>query len=203
VKTKVVWFIAAFVMAPLLPLCYGQANQLGNQSAYNPGNNQTYTYTVTSSDQPQYNGAFQYRGPGAYTAVPAARQQPPFAQQPIAPRVAYQQPIPQAQANQQLRPLPKAVTKKKPVRSARVAKNTGSLMAAPANQRQQVPAARQYQPNYPAQTRPVYQQGYYQQPQTGYYSNPYQNQYTANPNYYQSYYNSSGAPGQACAPGRA
>jgi hypothetical protein len=202
VKTKVVWFIAAFIMAPLLPLCYGQANQLGYQSGYNPGNTQTYTYTVTGSDQPQYNGAPQYRGPGAYTAVPSSRQQTAVAPQPVAPRVAYQQPIPQAQANQQLRPLSQATTKKKPVRSARAARNTGSLIAAPANQQQQVPAARQYQPNYPAQTRPVYRQGYYQQPQ-GYYSNPYQNQYSANPNYYQNYYNSLGSSGQACAPGRA
>ncbi len=202
-KTKMVWFVAAIVMAPLLPLCYGQAYQPSNASGYNPGNPQTYTYTVTSSDQPQYGGAAQYGGAGAYTSVPAARQNAPVAQRPIQPQVAYQQPIQQAQENQQLRPLPKAAAKKKPVRNVRAVNANRLIAAQPANQGQQVPAARQYQPNYAAQPRPAYQQGYYQQPQTGYHANPYQTRYTANPNYYQGYYNSWGSSGQACAPGRA
>ena len=204
-KTKVVWFIAAFVTAPLFPLCYGQANQVDNRLGYNPGNTQTYTYGVTNSGQPQHNGTVQYGAPGAYTSGSAPARQPGVAQQSVQPRVAYQQTIPQAQVNQQLRPLSKAASKQKPVRSAR-ATNTSRLIAAqPANQKQQVPVARQYQPNYPAQPRPVVRQGYYQQPQTGYYSNPYQaqTQYSANPNYYQGYYNNLGSSGQACAPGRA
>ncbi|MGO9571522.1 MAG: hypothetical protein ACLP5H_28700 [Desulfomonilaceae bacterium] len=202
-KTKVVWFIAAFVMAPLLPLCYGQANQLDNRSGYNPGNTQTYTYSVTNSGQPQYTGAVQYGGTGAYTAAPAPARQPVVTQQPVAPRVAYQQPITQAQGNQQLRQSTKAVSKKKSVQNARAANTSRLIAAQPANHRQQVPTTRQYQPNYPAQPRPV-QQGYYEQPQTGYYSNPYQTQYSANPNYYQGYYNNWGSSSaQACAPGRA
>ena len=176
-KTKVVWFIAAFVIAPLLPLCYGQANQIDNRLGYNPGNTQTYTYSVTNSGQPQYNGTVQYGGSGAYTAGPAPARQPVVAQPPVQPRVAYQQTIPQTQGNQQVRPLSKAASKKKPVRSARAANTSRLITAQPLNQRQQVPVARQYQPNYPAQTRPVVQQGYYQQPQTGYYSNPYQTRY--------------------------
>jgi hypothetical protein len=203
VKTKVVWFVAAFVMAPLLPLCYGQANQVDNRLGYNPGNTQTYTYSVNSSGQPQYNGTVQYGGHGAYTAGPAPARQSVVAQQAVQPRVAYQQAIPQTQANQQLRPLSKAASKKKPVRSVRATNTSRLITAQPANQRQQVPVARQYQPNYPAQPRPVVQQGYYQQPQTGYYSNPYQTQYSANPNYYQGYYNNWGSSGQACPPGKA
>jgi len=203
VKTKVVGFIAAFVIAPLLPLCYGQANQVDNRSGYDQGNTQTYTYSVTNSGQPQYKGTVQYGDPGAYTAGPAPVRQPVVAQQPVQPRVAYQQTIPQTQGNQQVRPLSKAASKKKPVQSARPTNTSRLIAAQPANQRQQVPTARQYQPNYPAQPRPVVQQGYYQQPQTGYYSNPYQTQYSANPNYYQGYYNNWGSSGQACAPGRA
>ena len=154
-KTKVVWFIAAFVTAPLFPLCYGQANQVDNRLGYNPGNTQTYTYSVTNPGQPQYNGTVQYGGPGAYTAGPAPARQPVVAQQPIQPQVAYQQTIPQTQGNQQVRPQSTTKPKKKAVQSARPA-NTGRLIAAqPANQRQQVPAARQYQPNCPAQPRPV------------------------------------------------
>ena len=118
-KTKVVWFIAAFAIAPLFPLCYGQANQVDNRLGYNPGNTQTYTYSVTNSGQPQYNGTVQYGGPGAYTAGPAPARQPVVAQQPIQPRVAYQQTIPQTQGNQQLRPQPTTKPKKKPVQSAR------------------------------------------------------------------------------------
>jgi hypothetical protein len=203
VKTKVVWFIAAFVMAPIFPLCYGQANQVDNRSGYNSGNTRTNTYSVNSSGQPQYNGTLQYGAPGAYTAGPAPVRQPVVAQQPVQPRVAYQQTIPQAQANQQLRRSSKAAPKKKPVQSARAADTRRLIAAQPANQGQQAPVARQYQPNYPAQPRPVVQQRYYQQPQTGYYSNPYQTQYSANPNYYQGYYNNWGSSGQACAPGRA
>jgi hypothetical protein len=203
VKTKVTWFIAAFVIAPLFPLCYGQANQVDNRSGYNPGNTQTYTYSVTSSDQPQYNGTVQYGGPGAYNAGSVPARQPVVSQQPVQPQVAYQQTIPQGQGNPQLRPLPKAASKKKPVRSARATNASRLIAAQPANQRQHVPAARQYQPNYPAQQRAAVQQGYYQQPQTGYYSNPYQTQYSANPNYYRGYYNNWGSSGQACPPGRA
>jgi hypothetical protein len=203
VKTKVVGFIAAFVIAPIFPLCYGQANQVDNRLGYNPGNTQTYTYSVTNSGQPQYKGTVQYGGPGAYTAGPAPVRQPTVVQQPVQPRVAYQQTIPQTQGNQQVRPQPTTNPKKKPVQSARAANTSRLITAQPANQRQQVPTARQYQPNYPAQQRPVVQQGYYQQPQTGYYSNPYQTQYSANPNYYQGYYNNWGSSGQACPPGRA
>ena len=204
VKTKVVWFIAAFAIAPLFPLCYGQANQVDNRLGYNPGNTQTYTYSVSNSGQPQYNGTVQYGGPGAYTAGPAPARQPVVAQQPIQPRVAYQQTIPQTQANQQLRPQPTTKPKKKAVQSARAANTSRLITAQPANQRQQVPVARQYQPNYPAQPRPVVQQRYYQQPQTGYYSNPYQTQSSVNPNYYRGYYNNWGSSsGQACLPGRA
>jgi hypothetical protein len=203
VKTKVVWFIAAFVIAPIFPLCYGQANQVDNRLGYNPGNTQTYTYSVTNSDQPQYNGIVQYGGPGAYTAGPAPVRQSTVAQRPVQPRVAYQQTIPQTQGNQKVRPQPTIKPKKKPVQSARAANTSRLITAQPANQRQQVPTARQYQPNYPAQPRPVVQQGYYQQPQTGYYSNPYQTQYSANPNYYQGYYNNWGSSVQACPPGRA
>ena len=58
-KTKVVWFIAAFVIAPLLPLCYGQANQLDNRLGYNPGNTQTYTYSVTNSSLKQWDRAIR------------------------------------------------------------------------------------------------------------------------------------------------
>ncbi len=203
VKTKVVWFIAAFIVAPLLPLCYGQANQPANISGYNPGNNQAYTYSVTNSGQPQNNGTVQYGGAGAYTAGPAPARQPVVVQPPVQPRVAYQQTIPQTQVNPQLQPLSKAVPKKKPVQSARAANANRLLTAQPSNQQQQIAAARQYQPNYPAQPRPVVQQRYYQQPQTGYYSNPYQTQYSANPNYYQGYYNNWGSSGQACAPGKA
>ena len=82
-KTKVVWFIAAFAIAPLFPLCYGQANQVDNRLGYNPGNTQTYTYSVTNPGQPQYNGTVQYGGPGAYTAGPAPARQPVVAQQPF------------------------------------------------------------------------------------------------------------------------
>jgi hypothetical protein len=203
VKTKLVWFVAAFVMAPLPPLCFGQAYQPGNNSRYNPGNVQTYTYTVTSSDQPQYNGTPQY-GAGTYTAVPTSRQQAPVVQRPIQPQVAYQQSVPQAQANQPLRPASKAVAKKKAVRSAHTVNANRLIAARPVNQRRQVTAARPYQSNYTVQPRPVYQQRYYQQPQTGYYTNPYQTQYSAAPNYYQGYYNSWGSSSrQACAPGRA
>lgn len=200
-NTKIVSFVAALIMIPLVPLCYGQAYQPGNPSGYNPGNGQTYTYTVTSSDQPQYGGAVQYGGTG-YTAVPAPpQQQHAVAQRPIQPRIAYQQPIQQAQRNQQARPSSKAAAKKKTLQTA--AKNRNSLIAQPPSQRQQIPVARQYQPNYPAQPQPVYQQRYYQQPQSSYYTNPYQTQYTAAPNYYQGYYNSLGSSGQACPPGRA
>ena len=131
-KTKVVWFIAAFVIAPLLPLCYGQANQIDNRLGYNPGNTQTYTYSVTNSGQPQYNGTVQYGGSGAYTAGPAPARQPVVAQQPVQPRVAYQQTIPQTQGNQQVRPLSKAASKKKPVRSARAANTSRLITAQPA-----------------------------------------------------------------------
>src|SRR5271157_1512587 len=127
VKTKVVWFIAAFVIAPLFPLCYGQANQVDSRLGYNPGNTQTYTYSVTNSGQPQHNGTVQYGGPGAYTAGSAPARQSVVAQQLVQPRVAYQQTIPQTQVNQQLRPLSKAASKKNPVRSAR-ATNTSRLI---------------------------------------------------------------------------
>jgi hypothetical protein len=203
VKTKVVCFIAAFAIAPLFPLCYGQANQVDNRLGYNPGNTQTYTYSVNSSGQPQYNGTVQYGGSGAYTAAPAPARQPVVAQQAVQPRVAYQQTIPQTQGNPQLRTQPTTKPKKKAVQTARPANTSRLIAAQPANQRQQVPAARQYQPNYPAQPRPVAQQRYSQQPQTGYYSNPYQTQYSANPNYYRGYYNNWGSSGQACPPGRA
>ena len=163
------------------PLCYGQANQVDNRLGYNPGNTQTYTYSVTNPGQPQYNGTVQYGGPGAYTAGPAPARQPVVAQQPVQPRVAYQQTIPQTQGNQQLRPQSTTKPKKKAVQSARAANTSRLITAQPANQRQQVPVARQYQPNYPAQPRPVVQQGYYQQPQTGYYSNPYQTQSIGEP----------------------
>lgn len=202
-KTKVAWFIAAFIMAPLLPLCHGQANQPANVPGYNPGNNQAYSYSVTSSGQPQYNGTVQYGGAGAYAPAPAPVRQPVVAQPPVRPRVAYQQTIPQTRVNPQVRPQSRAVPKKKPVWSARAVNTNRLLTAQPANQRQQVPVARQYQANYPAQPRPVVQQRYYQQPQTSYYSNPYQTQYTANPNYYQGYYNKWGSSAQACAPGKA
>ena len=150
-KTKVVWFIAAFVMAPLLPLCYGQANQPANVPGYNPGNNQTYTYSVTNSGQPQYNGTVQYGGAGAYTAAPTRARQPVVAQTPVRPRVSYQQTIPQTLENPRLRPTAKALPKKKPVQSARAANANRLLAAQPANHRQQVPVAGQYRPNYPAQ----------------------------------------------------
>src|SRR3990172_745655 len=117
-KARVVWFIAAFAIAPLLPLCYGQANQVDNRLGYNPGNTQTYTYSVSNSGQPQYNGTVQYGGPGAYTAGPAPSRQPAVPQQPVQPRVAYQQTIPQTRANQQLRPQPTTKPKKKAVQSA-------------------------------------------------------------------------------------
>ena len=204
-KTKVVWFIAAFAIAPLFPLCYGQANQVDNRLGYNPGNTQTYTYSVTNPGQPQYNGTVQYGGPGAYTAGPAPARQPVVAQQPIQPRVAYQQTLPQTQGNPQLRTQPTTKPKKKPVQSARVANTSRLITAQPANQRQQVPCGEAIPAELSCSAvsrRPT--EGTISSRKRAITRTRIRHSHSANPNYYRGYYNNWGSSsGQACPPGRA
>lgn len=195
-KTKYVCSCAAFVMATIPPLCSAQASFLDDIMGNNSGSIQSYTYTVTHSGQAQNNGAVQYTSPGARaSALPPQRQ--PVAQQVVAPRVAYQQPMLQAQEIPQQRASSKPVTKKKTVNSVRSAKPQ------PVSGRRPGPTARSYEPSYPAQQRPTTQLSYGRTPQSDYYANPYQAQYTASPNYYQGYYNNWGSSAQACPPGRA
>lgn len=203
VKTRMVWLIAAFVMAlPLSPYNAQAAGFLDDLMGYNQGQTQTYQYTVTNSGQPQYNQPAP--SGGAYTAAPTRPVQPSaVVQQPVAPRVAYQQTIPQAQTSRQLRPASAAAPRQGVVRSSGTANNNRSLKAQPAKPRQQQVAVRPSPSNYAAQPRPVIQQRHYQPSQTGYFANPYQSQYSATPNYYQGHYNTWGSSTQACAPGRA
>jgi hypothetical protein len=196
VKTKFVWFLSAFVMVLLLPLCCAQASFLDDIMGNNSGHTQTYTYSVTHSGQPQNNGAVQYGGPGTYTAAPKAPLQP-VGKQVAAPQVAYQQPILHAQEIPQQRTSSKAVAKKK-------ANGVRSAKAQPAVRRQPAATANAYQQNYPAQRPGVTQPpSYGQTQQASYYTNPYQVQYTASPSYYQGYYGNRNASPQACPPGRA
>jgi hypothetical protein len=200
VKPRILWLVAAFFMTSLFRLCTAEASVVDDIMGYNPGSTQTYTYSVTDAGQPQYNGAAQYRGPATYPATPVTQRRPMIAQQPAAP----QAPLPQAQPYSQPQPQRKAVAKKKPVRNPAAANGIRSAKTQTAKQPQQRLAATPYQQSYPAQHRPVPQQGYYQAPQTGYNTNPYQNQYRAAPNYYQGYsYNNWGSSPQACPPGRA
>lgn len=200
-KLRMLWFVVALFMTSLISLSHSEASVVDDLMGYNPANTQTYTYTITDGAQPPYNGAIQYGGAAAaYPAAPATQRRPMIAQQQLAP----QAPMPQAQKASQPQTLPKAVAKKKPVQSATAANGIRSAKPQPAKQPQQRLAATPYQQNYPAQTRPIPQQSYYQPPQTGYNANPYQNQYRATPNYYQGYsYGGWGSSGQACPPGRA
>jgi hypothetical protein len=196
VKTKFVWFLSAFVMVLLLPLCCAQASFLDGIMGNNSGHTQTYTYSVTHSAQHQNNGGVQHSGPGKNTAAPKAPRQP-VGKQVATPQVAYQQPILQVQAIPQQRTSSKAVTKKK-------ANGIRSVKAQPTVRRQPTATANAYQQNYPAQRPGVTQPPFYRQTQqASHYTNPYQGQYTSSPSYYQGYYSNRNSSPQACPPGRA
>jgi len=201
----VICLIAAFVLASLLPPCDAQASFLDDLLGYNQEYFQNYSYSATTSGQPQYYGPAQYSAAGAYATAPAPQQQPVAGPQPVAPMAAYQTAVPQVRQRPQVRPLPAAAAKRTPIRTTRAA-GARSPKAQVAPPRQQAPAPSAYQQRYTTAPRPVAQTGYYQTPQTGYYTPPYQSQpqYSAAPNYYQGYYNNTwGSSGQNCAPGRA
>jgi hypothetical protein len=200
VKTKFIYFVAAFIIAPQLPVTNANAGFLDDLM----GNNSGYTqkHTVTNSGQPQNPGAVRYGAP-AHSARPVPQQQPVIGQKPAAPKVAYQQPPMQNRTNTQPVASSKAISKKKPVRKATVNAVRPPVQAQAPNQRQQV--VRSYQQNYPAQPLTVPQQSYNRAPAATSYANPYQTRYLTTPNYYQgySYNNSWGSSTQACLPGKA
>jgi hypothetical protein len=201
VKTAMILCTAGLTVGLLSSLAAAQANPQYGPRAHPVGTVQTYSYNITDSRQPQYPGTPQYQAPAAPSGS-ALRGQPAMRQQPLPPRVANQQPLPQAQPAVQ-RSAAKPVTKKKRVQSAA---NRPNLAAAPPQRpmpQTRAAAAYQYPQNYAPQQRSYQQQTYYPRTQASYYANPYQSQYAAAPNYYQGYSYNGGLSGQACAPGRA
>jgi hypothetical protein len=200
VKTRMIGLVLAFVVASLLPPCDAKASFLDDLLGYNQEYFQNYTYSATTSGQPQNSGPAQYRAAGAYPTAPAPPQQPIVGPRPVVPRVAYQTPAQQGWKRPQARQVSAAATKRRPIRTTR-ATAVRSSKAYAARLRQQPPAPSAYQPRYSRAPRPVAQPRYYQTAQRGYYANPYQSrsQYYATPNYYQGYYNNTwGSSGQAC-----
>ena len=202
-KIQAVRFVAALVMALLCHVSSARANSLDDLLGYNPGPNQTYTYSVTNSGQSQYPRSVQYQAP-AYPVGPTSRAQAIDAQHPSAPGTAYQQPIPQTRANPQQLTSSKPSSKKKASHRTGTKSSLPSVTTLPANQQPNGRVAYSYQPNYPSQPRNVSGQRYSRPSPSVYYSNPYQNQYSPSRNYYPGYsYNTWGSSAQACAPGRA
>jgi len=201
VKSKVLWFVVAFIIAPLLPVDSALAGLLDDLLGYDSGYAQTYNYSVTNSAQPQNPAGVRYETPG-YTPRAVPPRSPVVNQQPVAPRVAYQPASAPTRVNAQERSGSKAVLKKKPIQSAALNPGLPATRAQTSNPRKHpVPS---YQANYPAQPRTGLQQPYRRVPTAGYYANPYQARYATTPNYYQGYsHNSWGSSAQACPPGRA
>jgi len=201
VKSKVLWFVVAFIIAPLVRIDSAQAGFLEDLLGYDSGYAQKYTYSVTNSAQPQNPAGVGYQAQG-YTPRPITPQQPVVNPRPVAPRVAYQPPPAPTRVNAQERSGPKAVSKKKPIQRAALNPGLPATRAQTSNPRKHF--APSYQANYPAQPRAGLQQPYSQAPAAGYYANPYQTTYATTPNYYQGYSrNSWGSSAQACPPGRA
>jgi hypothetical protein len=202
VKPKMVRFIAASVIA-LSPLCTAEASPVEDLMAYNSGQAQTYSYTVTSPGRPPYHVTVQHVGAAARAARPASPQAPVFLQQSVAPRPAYQPSAHHARTNPAWRPSSRASSRKQ---TNRIVATNGvpSVKARSAYPRSHAPAARPHRPKYHAQSYRVPQRHYTQVPQAGYYRSPYQAQYNAARNYFQGYwYNMWGSSPQACMPGRA
>jgi len=201
VTSKVLWFVVAFIIAPLVPIEGAQAGFLDDLLGYDSGSTQTYTYSVTNSAQPQNPAGVRYEAPG-YTPRADPPRQPVVNQRPVAPRVAYQLPPLPNRMYAQGGSRSKAASKKKSIQSAAMNPGLSATRAQTSNPRQHV--APSYHASYPAQPRAGLQQPYSQAPAADYYANPYQTRYATTPNYYQGYSrNLWGSSAQACPPGRA
>ena len=205
-KIRAVWFVAAFVITLLCHASSTQAASLGDLLGFKPVPDRTYSYNATNSGQSRYPRAAQYQAPAQH-ATPAKRTQSINVRKQAAPRPAYQQPIPQTQANRRQATSSKARSKGKAAHRAGAKPSLQSTMTLPPHLQANSRVAYTYQPNYPSQPSNALQQGYRQPPAPVYYSNPYQNRYTPARNYYQGYsYNNtwgSGPSAKACPPGRA
>jgi len=203
VKIRAVWFVAAFVMTCLCYTSITQAASLSDLLGFKPNPNRTYTSNATNSGQSQYPRAVQYQTQ-AQPVTPAKPSQSMDARKQVAPRQAYQRPIPQTQSNPRQAVPPRQRSKAQGSHKTGAKPSLQSTMTLPPHPQSNGRVASSYQPIYPSQPGNASLQGYRQAQAPVYHSNPYQNQYTPARNYYQGYsYNTWGSSPQACPPGRA